>query len=167
MGFGEGDHIYEVVEGWGKHFFSPFIDVSAVGADSMDKVYVLVRSLDPILVFDSNGNFLKSWGRKYFTRPHGLCVGQDDSIYCTDGDHTVRKFTPDGELLMTLGKKNHHSDTGCVEVGFPEFPDYKTVKKAAGPFFFPTDVAVDTEGNLYVSDGYGNARIHKFSKEGE
>jgi hypothetical protein len=82
-------------------------------------------------------------------------------VYCTDGDHTVRKFTPDGRLLMTLGEKNHPSDTGAVG------RDYRTIRHPAGPFNCPTDVALDAEGNIYVTDGYGNARVHKFSKDGE
>lgn len=161
MVLGSGKHVYRVVEGWGKHFYSPFVDVTGIGVDSKDQIFVLIRGIDPVLVFDSQGNFLKSWGRNHFTWPHGLFVGPDDSIYCTDGDHTVRRFTPDGELLMTLGKKDRPSETGCVN------KDYRTVKQTAGPFNCPTDTAVDTEGNLYVSDGYGNARIHKFSKDNE
>ena len=167
MALGQRDHLYEVVEGWGRHFYSPYVDVTSVGVDSEDTVYILTRSVDPVLVFDSRGILLRSWGRKYLTWPHGLSVGPDDSIYCTDGDHTVKKFTSEGELLMTLGRSGLHSDTGCIDRGFPEFPDYRTVKRGAGPFYFPTDVAVDKEGNLYVSDGYGNARIHKFSRDGK
>ncbi|MEM2875580.1 MAG: peptidyl-alpha-hydroxyglycine alpha-amidating lyase family protein [Candidatus Bathyarchaeia archaeon] len=161
MVFGWGKHVYKVIEGWGKHFYSPFVDVTGVGVDSKDRVYVFIRGIDPVLVFDSEGVFLKSWGRDYFTWPHGLYVGPGDYVYCTDGDHTVRKFTTDGKLLLTLGRRNQPSETGCVD------RDYRTIKKAAGPFNCPTDVAIDKEGNLYVSDGYGNARIHKFSSDGE
>jgi len=162
MVLGQGEHSYEVVEGWGEHFYSPFVEVPGLAIDSRDQVYVFIRGIDPVLVFDSQGNFLKCWGRGVFTRPHGFYIGPDDSLYCTDdGDHTVRKFTPDGKFLMTLGKKGQPSDTGCVN------RDYRTIKRAAGPFNCPTDVALDSRGNIYVSDGYGNARIHKFSKDGE
>jgi len=162
MSFGQGKYVYRVVEGWGKHFYSPFVDVVGLGVDSKDQVYIFIRGgIDPVLVFDSEGNFIRSWGRDTFSWPHGLLVGLDDSVYCTDGDHTVRKFTPDGKLLMTLGKKNQPSETGCVG------RDWRTVKRAAGPFNCPTHVALDREGNLYISDGYGNARVHKFSKDGE
>jgi len=162
MVFGHGKHAYEVVEGWGKHFYTPFVEVAGLGVDSNDQVFVFVRGIEPILVFDSKGNLLKSWGRGYFSRPHGLYIGPDDTIYCSDdGDHTVRRFASDGRLLMTLGNKNQPSDTGCVN------KDYRTIRQAAGPFNSPTDIARDNEDNIYVSDGYGNARIHKFSKEGE
>ena len=163
MIFGYGKYVYRVIEGWGKQFYTPFVEVAGLGVDSKDQVYIFIRGIDAILVYDSKGNLLKSWGRGYFSsRPHGLCVGPDDSIYCTDdGDHTVRKFTRDGRLLMILGQRNQPSGTGCVN------RDYRTIKQSAGPFNCPTDVALDKEGNIYVSDGYGNARIHKFSKEGE
>ena len=162
MTFSQAEHVYEAVEGWGRHFYSPFVEVSGVGVDSKNRVYAFIRGVDPLLVFDSDGHFLRSWGRERFVRPHGLYVGPDDSIYCTDdGDHTVKKFAPDGTLLMTLGSRNQPSETGCVN------KDYRTIKKAAGPFNSPTDVALDREGNLYVSDGYGNARIHKFSGDGQ
>lgn len=163
MVFGQGKHVYEVVEGWGKHFYTPFVEVAGLGVDSKDQVYVFIRNKDPLLVYDSQGNLLKAWGRRFFGgRPHGLFIDPDDCIYCTDdGDHTVRKFSSDGKLLMTLGEKNQPSNTGCVNL------DYRTIKQSAGPFNSPTDIALDIEGNIYVSDGYGNARIHKFSKEGE
>ncbi|MGD0329964.1 MAG: 6-bladed beta-propeller [Nitrososphaeria archaeon] len=62
---------------------------------------------------------------------------------------------------MILGKRNQPSNTGCVG------KDYSTIKQAAGPFNYPTDIALDDEQNIYVSDGYGNCRVHVFSKEGE
>jgi len=162
MVFGQGEHVYRVVEGWGKHFYTPFVDVVGMGVNSKNQVYVFSRGgVDPVLIFDSRGNFLRCWGREHFSWPHGLYIGPDDSVYCTDGDHTVKKFTPDGKLLMTLGKKNQPSDTRCVG------RDWRTVKRSAGPFNCPTDAALDSDGNLYVSDGYGNARVHKFSRDGE
>ncbi|MGQ9782011.1 MAG: peptidyl-alpha-hydroxyglycine alpha-amidating lyase family protein [Nitrososphaeria archaeon] len=161
MPFGQGKYVYEVVEGWGKHFYSPFVEVTGIATDSQDRIYILTRGLDPVLIFDSEGNFIKCWGREYASWPHGICVGKDGLLYVADGDHTVKKLTPNGELVMTLGKRNQPSDTGCAN------KDYRTIMKAAGPFNYPTDVAVDKDGTIYVSDGYGNARIHKFSEEGE
>jgi DNA-binding beta-propeller fold protein YncE len=93
--------------------------------------------------------------------PHGIFVDKNGYIYCTSDDHTVKKFGPDGKLLVCLGNKNRPSRTGCVN------KDYRTIRRASGPFHHPTDVACDEDGNLYVADGYGNARVHKFSKEGE
>jgi DNA-binding beta-propeller fold protein YncE len=161
MHFGQEGHVYGVVEGWGKHFYSPFVEVAGIAIDACDRVYILTRGIDPLFVFDSEGNFVKCWGRAYSSWPHGVCIGPDGLLYIADGDHTVKKLTPDGKLMMTLGKEYQPSDTGCID------KDYRTIKRAAGPFNIPTDVSLDKEGNIYVSDGYANARVHKFSKEGE
>jgi hypothetical protein len=77
-------------------------------------VYLICRGDHPIIVYDANGRFLRSWGQGEFTyRTHGISVGPDEMLYCTDdGNHTIRKFTPDGKLLMTLGTMNTPSDTG-------------------------------------------------------
>jgi DNA-binding beta-propeller fold protein YncE len=113
------------------------------------------------MVFDRDGTFLTSWGEGLFIRPHGIAIGPDDAIYCTDDrDHTVRKFTADGRLLLTLGVRGTPSDTGATSM------DYRTILRAGPPFHYPTNVALSPEGDLYVSDGYGNARVHKFSADG-
>ncbi len=162
MTIGKGEFRFQVVEGWGGHFYSPFVEVAGVGTDQEDQVYVFIRGIDPLLIFSSKGTLLRCWGREHFTRPHGILIAPDKTLYCVDdGNHTLQQFTPDGRLLMTLGTKNKPSDTGCVG------KDYRTIKQAAGPFNSPTDIAMDQQGNIYVSDGYGNARVHKFSKEGE
>ena len=162
MIIGKGEFLFQVVEGWGKHFYSPFVEVAGVGTDQGDQVYVFIRGIDPLLVFNSQGDLLRCWGREHFTRPHGILIAPDKTLYCVDdGNHTLQQFTPEGRLLMTLGTKNKPSDTGCID------KDYRTIKQAAGPFNSPTDIAMDQQGNIYVSDGYGNSRVHKFSKEGE
>jgi DNA-binding beta-propeller fold protein YncE len=131
----------------------------AVGAE--DRVYVFNRGEIPVMVFAPDGVFLSSWGKGLFRRPHGIAVGPDGAIYCTDDyDHTVKKFTPDGRLLLTLGTSGRPSDTGATSI------DYRTVRRAAGPFHYPTNVAFSVQGDLYVSDGYGNARIHRFAADG-
>ena len=60
-------------------------------------VFVFNRGEHPVIVFDRQGRFLRSWGEGLFVRPHGITIGPDDAVYCVDdSDHTVRKFTPDG-----------------------------------------------------------------------
>ncbi|WP_020468700.1 peptidyl-alpha-hydroxyglycine alpha-amidating lyase family protein [Zavarzinella formosa] len=136
-------------------------EVAAVAVDSKDRIYVFNRGDHPVLVFDLDGNFLASWGEGLFVRPHGLTIGPDDAIYCTDDlGHVVHKFTPDGRLLLTLGVKGQPSDTGATSV------DYRTIRHAGPPFHYPTNLAISPEGDLYITDGYGNARVHKFSSEG-
>jgi DNA-binding beta-propeller fold protein YncE len=138
-------------------------EVSAVATDSQDRVFVFNRStVHPVLVFDRDGRYLTSWGEGLFARPHGIHIDAEDFVYCTDDlDHTVRKFTAGGKLLLTLGTSGCPSDTGATSV------DYREIRRAAGPFNFPTNVAIGARGDIYVADGYGNARIHKFSAAGE
>src|SRR5262249_23942543 len=113
------------------------------------------------MVFGRDGTFLTSWGEGLFARPHGLFIAPDDSVYCTDDlDHTVRKFTPEGQLLMTLGASGQYSDTGATSM------DFRTILRAGPPFHYPTNLAMSPQGDLYISDGYGNARIHKFTADG-
>jgi DNA-binding beta-propeller fold protein YncE len=114
------------------------------------------------MVFQPDGALLYSWGQGEFARPHGITIGPDDADYCTDDfDHTVRKFTPDGRLLLTLGTSGRPSDTGASS------NDYRTIRRAGPPFHYPTNVALAADGDIYVTDGYGNARVHRFSPEGK
>jgi DNA-binding beta-propeller fold protein YncE len=137
-------------------------EVAAVAVDARDRVYVFSRDEHRVLVFDSDGTFLRSWGEGTFVRPHGLTIGLDGSVWCTDDlDHTIHKYSPDGELLMTLGSSGRPSDTGATSV------DFRTIRRAGEPFHFPTNVAFAPDGALYVADGYGNARVHKFTPDGK
>src|SRR5918996_863867 len=150
---GSGNLLFEPVENWEK--LPPgweFIDVAGVAVDSRDNVYAFNRSEHPVVVFDRNGNFLRSFGEGQFSdRPHGVHVSPDESIYFVDdGLHTIQKFTLEGKLLMTLGS-----------------PNQPAPKWQGKPFNRPTHVAVSRRtGYLYVSDGYGNSRIHKFTPDG-
>lgn len=134
-----------------------------VAVNSHDRLYVFTRGgQQPVMVFDRTGNCVQMWGAGQFVRPHGIFIDADDHVYLTDDqDHTVRKFTPDGELLLTLGSRGRASDSGVVN------SDYRTIQYPAPPFNLPTNLAVAPDGSLYVSDGYGNCCIHKFSPEGE
>ncbi|MCH8185114.1 MAG: hypothetical protein IH862_03295 [Chloroflexi bacterium] len=150
---GSGRFTYQVDVGWEK--LPPgysWTDAAAVATDSKDRVYVFNRGDHPMIVFDSDGNFLSSWGEDVFTRAHGITRGPDDTLYCTDdGDHTVRQCTLDGKVLMTIG-----------------VPGKAAPLYSGEPFNRCTHVAIDpNSGDLYVSDGYGNARVHKFSPDGK
>lgn len=154
---------YEADDRWAKlpHGWE-WYEVTAVAVDSRDRVYVFNRGEHPMMVFDREGNFECAWGEGQFARPHGLTIGPDDSLFCTDDlDHTVKKFTPDGKLLLTLGTSGHPSDTGATSI------DYRTIRHAGPPFYFPTNVALAADGSIYAADGYGNSRVHKFSPQGE
>jgi DNA-binding beta-propeller fold protein YncE len=154
---------YEVVAGWEQLPAGyEHRDVAGVAVDSEDRVFLICRGDHPIIVYDRQGNFLRSWGQGEFTyRTHGITVDPDGMLYCTDdGNHTVRRFTPEGKLLLTLGTLNTPSDTGY------DGKDTGTVSRPAGPFNRPTNLAVGPKGDLYVSDGYGNCRVHRFAPTG-
>ena len=137
-----------------------FAIVSTVATDSHDRLYVFQRTDPPVVVFDRDGNYLNSWGHGAFNSPHGMSI-TDDVIYMTDRDDSVAvSYTLDGNLLMTLGNRGVHSDTGCEVAGDP-------VPRAAGPFNYPTEMVKGPSGSIYVSDGYRNSRIHKFTKDGD
>jgi len=149
---GEGEHKYRVVEDWAKLPTGwDFRDVAGVGIDSKDQVYVFNRGRQPMMVFDREGNFLRSWGSDIFNRAHGLHIGPDDALYCTDdGDHTVRKITPEGKVLL--------------EIGVPGEP---APYVSGEPFHRCTHTALSPDNHIFVSDGYGNARVHKYTPEGK
>ena len=87
-----------------------------------------------------------------FSNPHGVTIAPDDTVFCVDnGDSTVRKFTPDGRLLMTLGTPNSPSP-----------------RMSGQPFSVPAHVAIDRQSeDFYVADGYSNARVHKYNSSGK
>ena len=170
---GIGDYQYELVPDWGQ---LPSIGkdlrnsavVSGVACDSKGQVYVAIRDIPypetlsgAILVFDREGKFLKAIGEDLFTTPHLLHINGNDEIYYTDAtDHTVHKFSPSGELLMTLGG---------YEMGSGDRPidRFKTTSAPGEPFNRPTKVVEHKSGDLFVSDGYGQNRIHRLTSDGE
>ena len=163
---GEGKYKFELVENWAQMPDGWLVgDAPGVATDSEDRVYLFNRSEHPVIIFDRDGKFQGSWGEGVFTRAHGITITSNEIVYCTDDmDHTIRKFTLQGELLHTIGTCNQPSDTGYVNEG-----DYSltSIQRAAGPFNRPTKVAEAANGELFITDGYGNARVHRFSAEGD
>jgi peptidylamidoglycolate lyase len=120
-----------------------------------DREWPLIRSMPgsyisskTILMLDrENGEIINSWGDSLFIMPHGLTVDMNNNIWVTDvGLHQVFKFSHDGKLLMKLGEAVPGNDSTH--------------------FNRPTDIAIARDGSIYVSDGYGNSRIVKFSSTG-
>jgi DNA-binding beta-propeller fold protein YncE len=128
-------------------------ETPGVAVDADDRVYVLTRNTaNPVLVFDREGTLLRTFGQGIFSeRTHGITIGPDGMVYCTDdGMHTVTKFTPEGELLLTIGT-----------------PGKPAPRWSGEPFCRPTQAAVSRHtGHIYISDGYANARVHKFTPDG-
>ncbi|CAN5306978.1 hypothetical protein BH11BAC6_BH11BAC6_08740 [soil metagenome] len=114
---------------------------------AMPDTYIPEKTI--LMVDGESGVLLKSWGDHFFIMPHGLTVDQNNNVWVTDvGLHQVFKFSHEGKLLMTLGEP-------------------KVSGNDKTHFNLPTDVAVAKDGSFYVSDGYGNSRIIKFSPDGK
>jgi DNA-binding beta-propeller fold protein YncE len=144
---------FSVIEGWGKlpDGFT-YHEVAGVAVDKQDRAFVFTRGEHPVIVFDRDGTFLRSWGEGVIRRAHGITIDADDMVWLTDDlHHTVRKFTPDGKLLLTIGD-----------------PDTPAELQGGRPFNRPTHVAIcPKSGYLFVSDGYGNSRVHKYAPDGK
>jgi hypothetical protein len=124
--------------------------VSAVTTDAQNNVYVFKRdpNTDQLVVFDGEGQYLRSWGKGMFARPHGLRVDRDGNVWAADdAGHQIFKFTREGKLLQTWGTKGVAGS------------DEKTFNR-------PTDLAWDSKGNTYISDGYANTRVVKLDRAG-
>ena len=157
---GTGEHSYEVI----RDFFKlpngeRFGLVSRVAVDDRDRVYVFQRRDPPVVVFDRDGTYLGAWGAGEVQDPHGLKI-VDGVVYTTDRTGSVAKsFTLDGKPLLELGQRGVYSDTGCE--GAPWL-----AVRAAGPFNHPTEMIAHPNGDIYVTDGYRNARVHRFTRDG-
>ena len=149
---GSGNYKYKVIENWAQLPDQwSFMDVAGVAVNSKDEVFVFNRGEHPMIIFDIDGNYLRSWGEDLFSRPHGIHIGPDDTLYCTDdGDHTVKKITPEGKLILQIGVSGSSS----------EFMSNL-------PFHRCTHTALCPDNNIFVSDGYGNACVHKYSPDGK
>lgn len=128
---------------------TPGVSVAAVD----DTVYLMTRNTaNPVIVLTPDGEFVRTFGAGTFTnRTHAILAARDGFVYCADdGAHTITKWTLEGKLVMTIGT-----------------PGAAAPKFSGRPFNRPTDMVVTEDGNIFVSDGYGNARIHKYSPNGE
>jgi DNA-binding beta-propeller fold protein YncE len=142
-------YTFELVPEWGKLPAGwTYTQVAGVAVDSRDRVYVYNRGEHPVVVFDREGQFLGSWGEGLLEHAHGIFITPRDEVFLVDRFlQQVLKFTTDGTLQMAIGTRREPARDGT-------------------PFNHPTDVAVAPSGEIYVSDGYGAARVHKFAADG-
>jgi DNA-binding beta-propeller fold protein YncE len=134
--------------------------ISSVNVDDQDRVHLFSRTEDPVTILARDGTYLDRYGRGLARDPHGMCPdGRGGYLYVDRGAHVVVRYSADGTKMFQLGTLDTPSDTGWT-------PENRTVLRSAGPFNFPTDVAMASDGSFYVSDGYRNARIHKFTPDG-
>jgi DNA-binding beta-propeller fold protein YncE len=143
---------FDPIPGWGQ--LPPgwrYVECAGVAVDAKDNVFVFTRGEHPVIVFDRDGCFLRSWGEGLVRRAHAITIDADQSVWLTDDlHHTIRKFTADGTLLLTIGD-----------------PDTPSQLQGGKPFNRPTHVAIcPRTGYLFVSDGYGNSRVHKYAPDG-
>ncbi len=159
---GQGAFQYEPLPGWDQlpEGWS-YGEVVGAATDSAGRLYAFNRSEHPVIVYEADGSFVGSFGEGEFERPHGIWITDDDVVWLTDDfGHVIHRYTTDGQRQQTLGTQGAGSDTGV------ENQNYLTIKQPAGPFNQPTNLAVAPDGRLYISDGYGNCRVHRFSADG-
>jgi DNA-binding beta-propeller fold protein YncE len=122
--------------------------VSGVAVDTQDRVWVFNRGKVSVQAFSREGKLLEAWGEGLFKAPHGLRIDRNGDLWITDAAlHVVRKYTPQGKLLLELGT-----------AGEPGENDRH--------FNRPTDVAIAPDGDVFVADGYANNRVVHFDAQG-
>ncbi|MBI4304933.1 MAG: peptidylglycine alpha-amidating monooxygenase [Chloroflexi bacterium] len=145
---------FEPVPFWAKipHPMS-FKEATSVGVDSQDRVYVFNRGPWSMMIFDRDGNYLSTWGQGQFQRPHGIYIDAKDDLFLADDlDHTVRKVSRDGQKTYFV-------------LGTPGKP---APWQGGGIFNRPTHIAISPKsGDVFVTDGYGNSRVHRFTSSGK
>jgi len=153
MLFGQGDYTYDYHTDWA-NLDSAYHEgwVPAVACDSTDRVFIYSRSEKPLNVYDRDGKHLATWGKSVLTPnfAHGIFIDKNDNVFVTDAtNHAIYKFSPTGELLLTLGT-----------------PGQPGTNKG-DPFNRPTDIAIASNGDIIVSDGYLNNHVHRYTATGE
>jgi streptogramin lyase len=161
---GRGAYTFEAIEDWAKVPPGWIAPMAAVTVDSQDRVYGFNRGEHPVIVFDRNGEYLYAWSDVRFAFPHAIHADHQDNIWIVDRNNgQIFKFTTAGELLLTIGTKGYRSDTGAGDIIY----GYKVLTHAGGPFNLPTDIAVTVSGDIFISDGYANCQVHRFSPQGK
>lgn len=160
---GGGDFRYRVDENWPSFpVGGPDGEAVAVACDPDDNVYVFLRGPFQIQAFAPDGSPRAKLAEGIFDRPHGLFIDKRAFLYCThDFGHSVHVYSTELTLNMVLGNPRHPSDTGATSI------DYRSIKHSGPPFHFPTNLALGPTGDIFVADGYGNARIHRFNPDGQ
>ncbi|MBI4578060.1 MAG: hypothetical protein HY718_00065 [Planctomycetes bacterium] len=140
---------YEVDPAWPQRPADlPWGAMPGLAVDAQDQVWLHTRSDVPVQAYTADGRFVRAWGQGLVGIAHHARVDREGNVWLADnGRHVVRKFTPAGELLLTLGTLD---EPGCDETHLNG----------------PTDMAITPAGDVFVSDGYGNFRVAHFDPKG-
>lgn len=143
-----GTRRYAVERPWGRLPADVALgNKSKIACDRKGNVYLLQRTDPPVIVFDPEGNYLRSWGGDLLADAHGIFVDAEDRVWIVDRDsHQVLVCSAEGALLRTIGERH--------------------APRTQAPFNHPTDVAVAPDGDIYVADGYANTCVHRFAPDG-
>ena len=141
---------WRVVEGWPRRPESIEWDVMSEAAiDSAGRIIVINRKRPHVQIYSPDGKLLQAWEKPVFKGVHGLGIAPDGHVWIVDcADHVVYKYTPDGKRVLTLGTPGEAGND-------------------AAHFNAPTDVAVSAAGDVFVTDGYGSARVVRFNASGK
>jgi hypothetical protein len=123
--------------------------VSGIAVDADDRVWVFTRDVPPVQLYEANGKFVRAWGEQHIKTAHHLKIDSKGNVWVADiGNHVVMQFTPEGKILRTLGTVGQAGEDETH-------------------LNMPTDMAVTADGDVFVSDGYGNNRVVHFDAQGK
>ena len=143
---------WQVLESWGQLPAGlAWGGASQVSTTPEGQIVVFRRAVPSFFVLNPDGTFVKSWGETPYRLAHGIRIDKDGFIWASDNsDNLIQKFSPDGKLVMTLGKKGMAGDNMSQDA-----------------FDGPADVFVAPNGDIFIADGYRNSRVVQFSKDGK
>ena len=144
---------YHTVDDWAKlpegWYFG---ECTGVAVDKADNVWIFNRGPHPVMQFNSSGKMLQAWNEAPIKSSHGIRVDPDGNVWLIDvAGHKVLKMSPTGHLLMVLGAVGGATGDQNAKYAFNR----------------PTNVGFAPDGSFFITDGYGNSRVVKYSKEGE
>jgi len=173
---GQGDHTYEVTHDWGD--LPPNIkygNTHGVVEDSQGHIYIhhtvnkVSESFDTMVVFDSKGKFVRSWGKEFRGVAHGLTIrkeGSTEYLYLT-ANAAGAKMQPQPELQAIVVKATLKGEIVWKIAGAPDIDEYKPGADGAKKPYNPTNLAIAPNGDVYVADGYGSSYVSQYSAKGD
>jgi hypothetical protein len=173
---GSGAFQYEAIHDWGELPASiKYGNTNGVVEDSQGNIYIHhtvyadSESADTMVVFDSKGKFVRSWGKQFRGVAHGLWLSKEGSqevLYLTV-NATNAKMHPQPELAAVVIKATLKGEIIWKIQGPPDIDAYKPGTDGAAKPYNPTNLALAPNGDVYVADGYGSYYVNQYSSKGE